>query len=214
MTNTIDSSLLLKNYQNNQRKTGSDVLGKDDFLKLLMTQLQNQDPLNPMQDKDFIAQMAQFSSLEQITNMTTAFNKFAEAQEQNKLISYNQFIGKEITWHKISEAKDENGNTVIEQGTGKVKSIQFKDNQVYFLLEDGTKLEPGNISQVNEISAENNLVQATMLIGKKVTYLNDKKEEKQAEVKSVSLKDGKTLFELNDEAKTKITSSQITKIEG
>lgn len=47
----------------------SSSLGKDEFLNLLVTQLKNQDPLNPMQDKEFIAQMAQFSSLEQIQNL-------------------------------------------------------------------------------------------------------------------------------------------------
>lgn len=52
-------------------------LDKDDFLKILITQLQNQDPTNPMQDKEFIAQMAQFSSLEQMTNMATNFSKLS-----------------------------------------------------------------------------------------------------------------------------------------
>lgn len=52
-------------------------LDKDDFLKILITQLQNQDPTNPMQDKEFIAQMAQFSSLEQMTNMATNFGKLS-----------------------------------------------------------------------------------------------------------------------------------------
>ncbi|SHE94815.1 flagellar basal-body rod modification protein FlgD [Caldanaerobius fijiensis DSM 17918] len=49
--------------QNNQ------ILGKDDFLKLLITQLSNQDPLQPVDDREFIAQMAQFSALEQIQNI-------------------------------------------------------------------------------------------------------------------------------------------------
>ena len=52
-------------------------LGKDDFLKILLTQLSHQDPSAPMQDRDFIAQMAQFSSLEQMTNMAADFAKMA-----------------------------------------------------------------------------------------------------------------------------------------
>lgn len=55
----------------------SQELGKDDFLKILMAQMTNQDPTSPMDNTQFIAQMAQFSSLEQMTNMSTNFEKLA-----------------------------------------------------------------------------------------------------------------------------------------
>lgn len=211
MTNTIDSSLLLSNYQQSQKRTASSSLGKDDFLKLLMTQLQNQDPSKPMEDTQFIAQMAQFSSLEQMTNLNSTFGKFIEQQQQTQLISYNQFIGKEITWHKLNDLKD--GTTEIEEGTGKVASIQFKENRILFILEDGTKLEPANVSKVNESGNESNMLQASMMIGKTVTYINDSNQEVSALIKSVSFKNGNTTFQLDDGANTALKSSQIIKIE-
>ena len=62
-------------------------LGKDDFLKLLITQLANQDPTSPMQNTEFIAQMAQFSSLEQITNMSTEFGKLSSALSSSQAMN-------------------------------------------------------------------------------------------------------------------------------
>lgn len=54
-----------------------DGLGKDDFMKILIAQLTHQDPTEPMKDTEFIAQMAQFSTLEQITNMSQDFGRLA-----------------------------------------------------------------------------------------------------------------------------------------
>ena len=68
------------------RKTQHE-LGKDDFLKLLITQLSNQDPTSPMENTEFIAQMAQFSSLEQMTNMSHEFAKM------NSMMVSSQAVG-------------------------------------------------------------------------------------------------------------------------
>ncbi|EMP00605.1 putative flagellar hook capping protein [Leptospira santarosai str. HAI1380] len=70
-------------------------LGKDDFLKLLITQLSSQDPTNPVKDQDFIAQMAQFSSLEQMSNISTGIQKMGNRQSFSlvgKLVSGPDFV--------------------------------------------------------------------------------------------------------------------------
>ncbi|WP_428908659.1 flagellar hook assembly protein FlgD [Niallia sp. Krafla_26] len=210
MVNSIDSSLLLSNYQKKQSQTGSNILGKDDFLKLLMTQLQNQDPTNPMEDTDFIAQMAQFSTLEQTTNMNSLLEKLIGQQGQNQLITYQQFIGKNVTWSKYNDLGD--GNTEIQEGKNKIESIQFKDNTVIFTLDDGTKIEPANIIQVHEAYPETFMMQASMMIGKTVTYLNDRQQELSSTVRSVSFKNGASSFILED-GKEPISANQIIKIE-
>jgi flagellar basal-body rod modification protein FlgD len=63
------------NAQLNSGRKPQQNLGKDDFLKLLITQLSYQDPTSPVEDKEFIAQMAQFSTLEQMTSMAGDFNR-------------------------------------------------------------------------------------------------------------------------------------------
>ncbi len=62
-----------------QQTTGKSSLGKDDFMKLMISQLQNQDPLNPMDGTAFSAQLAQFSSLEQLTNLNTYMKQSIDA---------------------------------------------------------------------------------------------------------------------------------------
>ncbi|MBM7647127.1 flagellar basal-body rod modification protein FlgD [Bacillus ectoiniformans] len=206
----IDPNLYLDNNRK-QPKTGNSALGKDEFLKILMTQLQNQDPMNPLEDKDFIAQMATFSSLEQMTNMASSFDKFLQMQQSSSMISYNSFVGKEVLWHKITESTDPEVEPVIQEGTGTITSIRFKGEGVEFVLADGTVLEPANISEVKSgsVSSGNPLVDASHLIGKSVSFEKDGTEQTSL-VQSVSMKNGAVWLQLQNGEK--ISSSALTKI--
>ncbi len=73
------------------RQTGAaQELGKDEFLKLLVVQLQNQDPLNPLKNEEYIAQLATFSSLEQLIAIKDGVNKLAAGVILNNDLSAEQ----------------------------------------------------------------------------------------------------------------------------
>src|SRR5210317_754089 len=75
----------------------SNVMGKDDFLNLLITQLQNQDPLKPTDSTEFTAQLAQFSSLEQLGNVNENLKQLQDFQASINNSQAVSLIGKEIT---------------------------------------------------------------------------------------------------------------------
>jgi flagellar basal-body rod modification protein FlgD len=140
MDNKIDQSLFLPDNQ--IRKTGSSNLGKDDFLKILVAQLANQDPLKPMEDREFISQMANFSSLEQMVNMNQTLNSWVSHQNNGQLLQYSELIGKQVTWTESSE----NGE---ETQTGTVAKIHFEQGETMIELEDGTKVTPAQVTTLS-----------------------------------------------------------------
>ncbi|MEQ6375329.1 flagellar hook assembly protein FlgD [Bacillaceae bacterium S4-13-58] len=137
----IDSSVYLDQQQKTNGSSGS-TLGKDDFLKLLMAQLQNQDPLNPMEDKEFISQMTTFSSLEQMMSMRQAIEKMADNQQINPIVQYSSFIGKEVDYQDIDESQE-----II---TSKVTSVYKIGNGVELELENGSRITPEQITRVGK----------------------------------------------------------------
>jgi flagellar basal-body rod modification protein FlgD len=76
-------------------------LGKDDFLKLFVAQLQHQDPMNPMNDSEFMGQMASFSTLEQVSNLAAANQKMAASLSSNSAIG---LIGRTVSYVDADDA--------------------------------------------------------------------------------------------------------------
>ena len=119
-------------------------LGKLDFLEMLVTKLKYQDPTNPIKDESFIADMAQFSSLEQMQNMNTGFGTTNEAlQALNKnilglMIMQNtsqaaSLIGKTVTvGYDVIDSVT--GQTKKETLTGTVDSVKFVDGTPKLLI--------------------------------------------------------------------------------
>ncbi|MDE5412962.1 flagellar hook assembly protein FlgD [Alkalihalobacterium chitinilyticum] len=148
MNNTVDPSLFYDNRARDVKKTGQGALGKDDFLKILITQLQNQDPTNPMDDREFISQMAQFSSLEQMTNMNRTLEKFITSQTDNKLIQNSHLIGKEVQWQREGSLSDRD----LETNT--VKSVRLRDGDVSVQLDNGNWILVDQIKQISSSGKE------------------------------------------------------------
>jgi flagellar basal-body rod modification protein FlgD len=123
----------------------SDAMGKDTFLKLLVTQLQYQDPLNPVENTEFTAQLAQFSSLEALTDMGEAMSQMSYLQGSLNNIQALSFIGKEVSAQ---------GNIIHYNGED--VGINFSldedaaDVSVHIYTEDGTSVRTIQIGEASD----------------------------------------------------------------
>ncbi|HOV12810.1 MAG TPA: flagellar hook assembly protein FlgD [Spirochaetota bacterium] len=125
------------------KKDGKEVvqtMGKDQFLKLLITELQHQDPTNPMQDREFIAQMAQFSALEQMVNFNTGMNKLINTMNFQQSFS---LLGKNVQI-TTTDSVDDQGNAQTVNGV--VSSIKRNG-------EDTLVTVNGNVYSANLITS-------------------------------------------------------------
>ena len=156
-------------------------LGKDAFMQLLVTQLRYQDPLNPMDNQAFMAQMAQFSSLEQMMNMSAS----VEQSTAHGLIG------------KIVEAtyKDPASNQ-MEQIVGKVDGVSIKNGRNYLLV-NGSEIELKDVTSVIDPSliGDTDVNSGFEMIGRTVqATIMDKESGKEfvyeGEVQRIVMKNG------------------------
>jgi flagellar basal-body rod modification protein FlgD len=116
---------------------GSDngAMGKDAFLKLFVAQLQHQDPMNPMNDSEFMGQMASFSTLEQVSNLAAANEKIASSLTSTSAIG---LIGRTVTY---VDADD-------QIHTGTVEKVSTKDGKPSLTVAGIDGVDPATITQV------------------------------------------------------------------
>ena len=119
----------------------NDTLGKDAFLKLLIAELSNQDPLNPMEDREFISQMATFSSLEQMQNMNKTLETMAEANK----FSAVSYVGKAVAFTK-GEGED------AKQTVAVVRAVWFDNGKTILDTTEG-EVDLDKVEGVSEISS-------------------------------------------------------------
>jgi flagellar basal-body rod modification protein FlgD len=118
-------------------KTDSSILGKDDFLKLMMAQLKNQDPTSPQDASQYTSQLATFSTLEQITNLaSTSAASASNAYDQQAVA----LIGKSVSY------VDDSGAT----RTGPVSSVTFTSSGPALTIGTDAGILPVTVTQVSQ----------------------------------------------------------------
>jgi flagellar basal-body rod modification protein FlgD len=118
-------------------RTPQSKLGKDDFLKMLAGQLQNQDPMSQSgSGEDMVAQMTQFSILEQLTNLADAQGRAADQQATSQALS---LIGRTVTWTGADGAAQ----------TGTVEKVGFDQGRPVLTVSGHEGVTPAEVSEVS-----------------------------------------------------------------
>ncbi|MDG1138890.1 MAG: flagellar hook capping FlgD N-terminal domain-containing protein [Opitutales bacterium] len=139
----IDTIATAQNLSNNPRTApvanagteSSATLQMEDFLQLLTSQISNQDPLEPMKDTEFISQMANIASLEQMEQFSKGFETFADSQKDMVAQAY---LGKMVIIKNQGE-----------EVSGLVKSVEKSDQGQISVIVDGKDYDPSNIVKVS-----------------------------------------------------------------
>jgi len=147
----------VETYQNLGLATSADKsqvankeLGQEEFLKLLTTQMTHQDPNKPMENGDFLAQMAQFSTVEGIGDLNTSFEDFASSMTSGQALQAASLVGQSVLVPSdeglMSLTKNMTGEIALNERTNNLK-VNFSDSngQIVKTLNLGSQ-QQGNVS--------------------------------------------------------------------
>lgn len=112
-----------------------------DYVKLLVTQLQNQNPLEPLDNKDMTAQLAQFSQLQQVEKLNTSFGKVLESVQRSYASS---LIGKEVSFKATA------ADGTIETATGDVEEVAIGDTGKIILTVDNQRIDLADVLAIRD----------------------------------------------------------------
>jgi flagellar basal-body rod modification protein FlgD len=122
---------------------GNQALDKDAFMKLLVAQLKNQDPSNPQSNEEFVAQLAQFSSLEQMQEMNANITTLALLSQGNAVLEQlsqsSNLIGQQVNWED---------SELGLSGSGQVESVKLIEGITYLSI-DGQSVPLAFVTQVH-----------------------------------------------------------------
>ena len=138
-TSGVGSTSGSSNNSQVKRKNAYD-LKTEDFIKMMITQLQNQDPTEPVKNEQLLAQMSQISQLQSSTTLTTTLQSMTL---QNQIGSASSLIG------KVVKGLDVDGDPV----DGLVNSIKVVDNKVQLQLDNGKALQMSNVTEIAPLKA-------------------------------------------------------------
>ena len=196
------------------------IMSKDDFLKMFLAQIKNQNPLEPMEGLDFTNQLAQFSTLEQLQNANTKIDTLISQETENQNVLAVSFIGKEVTTFGNGVTVTEDSDryalkfSLADEASDVTVLIKDSNNNIVAVLDQGAYPEgsttcywDGKDENGNAVTPGNYsfMVSAKNLSGELVevsTYTT-------GQVTGVSFEDGSTYLEVNGE---KVSFSDIQAI--
>ena len=150
-------------YQENQKQQPKQVLDKDAFLRIMIEQLKNQDPTSPLDSDKFVSQMAQFTTLEQLTNLNDQFGEMLQLQQLNQ---GSAMLGKQVS------VADGDGAV-----TGTVERV-ITQNETVQVVVNGTAYPLNQVLAVEEAAQSDN---SEGMISKLAAALAEELSSRQAE---------------------------------
>jgi flagellar hook assembly protein FlgD len=201
-TTLINNSIKLGSSQSTATKKSQSELNTQDFLQLLSVQLANQNPLEPMKDSEYYAQIAQLGTTQGIDRL----NKQADVQQAQSL------MGKTVTATRPGSAIDP---TVTPTVTGTVTRMVSKDGQYKIAVQEanGNVVEVG-LSSIQSVEPTQNLADYANLVGKQVTAFDPNGSTLSGEVSGLTRASGKIQIQVkkSDGTTASVSPSDLIKV--